>query len=377
MPLGASNPGPLGAPDPQPLSAPDPLPLSAPVPQLLNDTSAVLAPAVQIPPTLALRPEIPIEQPLVSQTLRDSNQLAPSSDKRIIDAPAAPDTAGVPSSHNSMEDAANFGYDVPGNKATSTSRATAPSTGTEPFKDADIASPAVHHESAGQDRALRVRPAKPILKMWLPKTGQVFLQEASDSESWQHFIQDWFKFECEIGLTNTTSVSLFGALINHSNIMLSIQHRLPNSSLRPSAVSTWVQKRNYSQIPAGAETDGFATEWITWWNAIQPEWRRSDKPDCFPLPLSKAEGSNNLNSLKKTGPCGLALVVFSLAWWGPQRSSDSRWQIAVDDMHACIKWYMNLDSPTAGCPGEGSKGRSTKRKGRGASSGGAKKRRTT
>lgn len=43
--------------------------------------------------------------------------------------------------------------------------------------------------------------------------------------------------------------------------------------------------------------------------------------------------------MKKAGPCGLVLVILSLAWWAPLRMSDPRWDSAIADVHACIKLF--------------------------------------
>ncbi|KJA17055.1 hypothetical protein HYPSUDRAFT_206511 [Hypholoma sublateritium FD-334 SS-4] len=204
--------------------------------------------------------------------------------------------------------------------------------------------------SRAQDRSLRTRQAKSILSMWLPKIGQTFLQGVVDLEAWQLFLQDWFAFELEVGATNTTA------------------HRLPTSELRPSALNTWMQKRAYDQVPAGAKTPDYANQWIAWWNGIQPMWRRSDNPNSLPLPISAAKGGDNIDSLKKTGPCGLGLVIFGLAWWAHLASTDSRWRMAVDDMHNCIKLYVRDDSPKRVM------GRSGKRKDKAAAEGNKRQR---
>ncbi|KAK0500753.1 hypothetical protein EDD18DRAFT_1044246, partial [Armillaria luteobubalina] len=78
---------------------------------------------------------------------------------------------------------------------------------------------------------------------------------------------------------------------------------------RPSSLTTWLQNRRYNvypQLPAS-----FSAEFLAWWNALQPDWRRSETG-----PLPEANYSRSLRkALWKGGPNGLLTVLIGLMWW--------------------------------------------------------------
>ncbi|KAF8166957.1 hypothetical protein BJ912DRAFT_829011, partial [Pholiota molesta] len=130
---------------------------------------------------------------------------------------------------------------------------------------------------------------------WLEDASK-YLTEAVDSDIWKTFVADWIKFESEHGAITTTA------------------HRMP-AALRPGLLSNWIQKRRYDQIPSLPDVQVFADEWVSWWNSIQPTWRRSTVPNTLPLPLSSAKPNEDVCMLRKHGASGLVVVIASLAWW--------------------------------------------------------------
>ncbi|KAK0493684.1 hypothetical protein EDD18DRAFT_1053314, partial [Armillaria luteobubalina] len=79
---------------------------------------------------------------------------------------------------------------------------------------------------------------------------------------------------------------------------------------RPSSLTTWLQNRRYNvypQLPAS-----FSAEFLAWWNALQPDWRRSET-NALPV----ANYSRSLRkALWKGGQNGLLTVLIGLMWWG-------------------------------------------------------------
>ncbi|KAF8158609.1 hypothetical protein BJ912DRAFT_1063879 [Pholiota molesta] len=172
------------------------------------------------------------------------------------------------------------------------------------------------------DRSARVRSVKLFVPAWL-EVASKHIVDAVDADVWKALMSDWIQIESEHGATHTTF------------------HRLPTSPLRPPLLSLWLPKRRYDQFPSVPDLQIFTNEWIAWWNSMQPVWRRSTTPHSLPLSLSSAQLGQNVHSLKKYGPNGLALVIVALIWWAPARTTDPRWEAAVLDVHSCVESYMS------------------------------------
>ncbi|KAF8224582.1 hypothetical protein L208DRAFT_1191678, partial [Tricholoma matsutake] len=60
----------------------------------------------------------------------------------------------------------------------------------------------------------------------------------------------------------------------------------------------------------------FRLEWLTWWNAFQPAWRKSHIQGTLPGPLDpECPSSHKVCSLHKCGPNSLLTVLIGLKWW--------------------------------------------------------------
>ncbi|KAK0481034.1 hypothetical protein EDD18DRAFT_1013663, partial [Armillaria luteobubalina] len=78
---------------------------------------------------------------------------------------------------------------------------------------------------------------------------------------------------------------------------------------RPSSLSIWLQNRRYNVYPQLPPS--FSAEFLAWWNALQPNWRRSETG-----PLPAANYSRSLHkALSKGGQNGLVTVLIGLMWW--------------------------------------------------------------
>jgi len=87
------------------------------------------------------------------------------------------------------------------------------------------------------------------------------------------------------------------------------------------------------------DKDVFAMEWLSWWNTMQPLWRKNPVSDGLPLSLEVAKGKESIQSLRKGGPSGLVTVLIGLKWWAGE---DKRWDMALDDLILCLKLFDRL-----------------------------------
>ncbi|KJA24432.1 hypothetical protein HYPSUDRAFT_200645 [Hypholoma sublateritium FD-334 SS-4] len=181
---------------------------------------------------------------------------------------------------------------------------------------------------------------------WLSEACHLYLCNAVNVPAWRPFIEDFLQFERQFGNAKTSA------------------HRMP-AKLRPAILSTWVQngKRRYDSPPTISESDlpMLADEWVTWWNSVQPVWRRSPAENSLPVPLSMAKGSENLDPIKKAGPVGFILVIIALAWWAPLHTTDARWNASLDDVHACVKLFLDAGQGIKRKPKEQGAGRGRKK----------------
>ncbi|KAK0475678.1 hypothetical protein EDD18DRAFT_1089647 [Armillaria luteobubalina] len=110
---------------------------------------------------------------------------------------------------------------------------------------------------------------------------------------------------------------------------------------RPAVLTIWLSNRHYNVYPGIPAT--FLTELLTWWNALQPQWRRSD---TGPLPLKDYSGALS-KALRKDGPNGIVTVLIGLMWWGQGSLSTKEaalWRAMVADVRACIHALMPSSS---------------------------------
>lgn len=89
-------------------------------------------------------------------------------------------------------------------------------------------------------------------------------------------------------------------------------------------------------MPNVDDVEGYAKEWLSWWNSVQPKWRQSSVTGELPLSLSVASDKEDLSCLKKGGPSGLVTVMIGLKWWAAIRDKDTKWLAAVKDVKSCM-----------------------------------------
>jgi hypothetical protein len=110
-----------------------------------------------------------------------------------------------------------------------------------------------------------------------------------------------------------------------------------NTKCRPVVLSKWLIHRKFHILPELEDIAGYAEEWLSWWNSIQPKWRRSSESGSLPSPITIASKNEDLLCLKKGGPSGLVMVMIGLKWWASIRDQDERWLASVEDVKLCME----------------------------------------
>ena len=112
---------------------------------------------------------------------------------------------------------------------------------------------------------------------------------------------------------------------------------MSETKLRPALLSQWMQKRKYDCIPTLADPAAFSKEWTAWWNALQPEWRKSADSGGKLLPISSMTPEDNIRTLRRSGPTGIVTVLIGLKWWGETAYEKETWNSAVIDVQECLE----------------------------------------
>lgn len=133
--------------------------------------------------------------------------------------------------------------------------------------------------------------------------------------------------------------------------------RLSEVKLRPSELSRWLQTRKFGAIPDLASLPAYATQWIAWWNALQPEWRQAKQSGGLPLAITGRE-SRPLSGLRKGGPNGFVTILIGLKWW--KGVENPNWIAAVNDVKCCLERCLvgqTVRKKVAGARGQKRKGK--------------------
>ncbi|EAU92204.1 hypothetical protein CC1G_13019 [Coprinopsis cinerea okayama7 len=172
------------------------------------------------------------------------------------------------------------------------------------------------HEGSGREKRVRRLNSRQETPPWVT-SGQAYLTMEDLGVDWQGLVQVWVTFETRNAILDTGSV------------------RLPKPSARPKKLSQWLTKKKFQDVLAKEEVAGFAKQWLVWWNAIQPAWRKNEEEWGLPHPIGA--GGRDLSSLKKPGFCGLFSVLVGLRWWSGVVDTPVPWKDAVADVRQCLE----------------------------------------
>lgn len=79
----------------------------------------------------------------------------------------------------------------------------------------------------------------------------------------------------------------------------------------------------------------FSLQWLSWWNSLQPTWRRNTTAGALP----KKAYTGDLRSLRKGGPNGFVTALLGLQAWGAA-DHDSLWLETVRDVRECLTSFL-------------------------------------
>lgn len=105
-------------------------------------------------------------------------------------------------------------------------------------------------------------------------------------------------------------------------------------SSRPSEVADWIKSKK-KDSPHQVDPDTYGSSFMTWWIAIQPEWRLADDSTFkYMAPVDE-----DWRVLHKGGSAGLYTVVVALSWWvmalTPEVPSFRAWTAVRD-----VQWVI-------------------------------------
>ncbi|KAF6745168.1 hypothetical protein DFP72DRAFT_794857, partial [Ephemerocybe angulata] len=143
-----------------------------------------------------------------------------------------------------------------------------------------------------EGRGKRARKVNREVVGWIEEV-KAYLMNGVDSDEWKRCVEAWCMFE-------TSTVA-------------STNSRLGGSSQRPPIVTKWLKKKNLESVPQIDDLEGYAMEWVAWWNAMQPNERRRDGEVVMLLPMTK-EMASAIGCLKKSGSGGISTVLIALSW---------------------------------------------------------------
>jgi len=150
------------------------------------------------------------------------------------------------------------------------------------------------------------------------------------SDEWNQCVEVWIDLEGKLGYGCQTGAKV----MHHCSYVFFFIHvarykgPLPAASDRPEEWNKWALKtrhgvRQYQSIPPISDPHEFGIAIVKWWNAMQPELRKSETGMPKPIYTINAEA---WGPLLRSGPNGLVSVLTLVVWWGHALEARSRWQ---------------------------------------------------
>ncbi|KAK0496161.1 hypothetical protein EDD18DRAFT_1106039 [Armillaria luteobubalina] len=150
------------------------------------------------------------------------------------------------------------------------------------------------------------------------------LGDGSFGEAWLNLVEKWHQLELDIWSSDSSPAG---------KLLLKCHPRL---------LTLWLNgPRSFEQGPSIPELSRFDDNMVSWWNQLNPAWRRSTTG------LPKANYSKSLMTLCKGGQHGLVTVVFGLYWWRRwigTTSDTNIWLQMVDEVEKVIDSVFCADS---------------------------------
>ncbi|KAJ7923568.1 hypothetical protein B0H13DRAFT_1602476, partial [Mycena leptocephala] len=148
-------------------------------------------------------------------------------------------------------------------------------------------------------------------KEWVVKAKKS-LEEDDMGPKWVELVGEWYRREEGKGfISPVSSISLTSA-----------------RTFLLTSVGAWVQRARIG-TPEIKDVAVFGREFWTWWQDINPVWRK------ISLPMEKKDGSWACMDLP--GPNGFLNVLMCLWWWRNKMEEPSQdWREAVED----VTWVL-------------------------------------
>jgi len=114
---------------------------------------------------------------------------------------------------------------------------------------------------------------------------------------------------------------------------------------QPREVEDWSKGRKYSKkhVPVVDDIHRYRDDWIDWWTASQPHWRR-----MRPWPFAKSGSDGAWEGFPARGQGGIFLAIMATCWWAQAVKSAEEFALfeeAVDDIHWVIQEFVRTSSP--------------------------------
>ncbi|KAF8226360.1 hypothetical protein L208DRAFT_1302124, partial [Tricholoma matsutake] len=155
-----------------------------------------------------------------------------------------------------------------------------------------------------------------------------FVTDKATGPAWDHCVTAWFMFEGTHLAEEITS------------------SRLPRSKHWPEILSQWLLTRQYSHPPEISDTTMFGLEWLTWWNALQPAWRKACTHGTLPVLLDPEHpSSHNIQLLHKHSPNSSVTVLIGLKCWQLASGNGDLWTQVVDNVASCFEDAAMVSMP--------------------------------
>ncbi|KAK7042098.1 hypothetical protein R3P38DRAFT_2511411 [Favolaschia claudopus] len=109
--------------------------------------------------------------------------------------------------------------------------------------------------------------------------------------------------------------------------------------LRPKPIGVWISSSRRTE-PIVTDPTAFATQWKTWWDSLQPDWRKKDKDGCWSITDGYGGGGREWGPLYQWGVNGVLSVVASLLFWGRAVQGNPELRCVWDDAVTDVTWMF-------------------------------------
>lgn len=121
-----------------------------------------------------------------------------------------------------------------------------------------------------------------------------------------------------------------------------------SAKARPEEVAWWIKRAKQASSVPKVNVAEFATEWRSWWEAMQPVWRHVDGESSLSRNVPSTE---DWDALARGGSNGLFLIIMALSWWlqgfTSTEPTDDFWSAVNDVVWVLEAITYSLPSPTA------------------------------